>query len=222
MYRGLCFKQQDSYTLKTLIDADWANCPDTHRSHTGFLVVRESHLVSWKSTKQATVSLSTTEAEYKALADACKDVVWIRNLSSEILTDSDTAPAITYVDNCGAIDLALSQISQNGFRTKHMDLRLHFIQDLITQSLVKITYVSSSRKIADFLTKPVGRLNINRATSNFATDALSISALCSQAPSMSACQNMSLAAIHDDDTIMRSISKLIIQCMKSVHGKHGC
>jgi hypothetical protein len=127
MYRGLHFKQQNCYTLKTFINADWANCPNTRRSHTGFLVLRNSHLVYWKSTKQATVSLSTTEAKYKALADACKDVVWIRNLSSEILTDSDAAPAITYADNRGAINLALSQISQNGFRTKHMDLWLHFI-----------------------------------------------------------------------------------------------
>jgi transposase InsO family protein len=209
MYRGLNFKKQDIYTLKTFIDADWANCPDTRRSHTGFLVLRDSHLISWKSTKQATVSLSSTEAEYKALADACKDIVWIRNLSSEILTDSNTDPAITYVDNRGAIDLALSQISQNGFRTKHMDLRLHFIRDLIAQNLVKITYVASNRNIADFLTKPVGRLNITRAIVTFSTNASSISALCSQAPSMSACQNMSRSVAHDDDTLMQSISESI-------------
>ncbi|PLW40731.1 hypothetical protein PCASD_09336 [Puccinia coronata f. sp. avenae] len=197
--------KQDSFDLRTFVNADWANCPNTRRSHTGFLVQRNAHLISWKSTKQATVSLSSTKAEYKALSDACKDVVWLQNLTCKILVGSQHAPTTIYVDNQGAIDLALSQISQNGFRTKHMDLRLHFVRDLIAQKLVKITYVSSNRNIADFLTKPVGRVNINRAVSTFATSAPSISALCSQAPSMSACQSVNPVTPHDADTVMRSI-----------------
>jgi hypothetical protein len=86
MYQGLHFQKQDSYNLRAFINADWGNCPDTCRSHTGFLVLRQSHLISWNSTKQATVSLSLTEAKYKALADACKDIVWIQNPASEDLT----------------------------------------------------------------------------------------------------------------------------------------
>jgi hypothetical protein len=210
MYRGLHFMKQESFHLRTFVDADWANCPDTRQSHTGFLVQRNSHLISWKSTKQATVSLSSTEAEYKALADACKDIVWIQHLTSEILTDASVDPATIFVDNRGAIDLALSQISQNGFRTIHMDLRLHFVRDLIAQNLVKITYVASSKNIADFLTKPVRRMNINRAITTFTTNASSISALCSQASSISGCQNVTSVTSHDADTIMRSIRKYIL------------
>ncbi|PLW35289.1 hypothetical protein PCASD_13664 [Puccinia coronata f. sp. avenae] len=157
MYRGLHFQKQDTYNLRAFIDSDWGNCPDTRRSHTGFLVLRQSHLISWKSTKQSTVSLSSTEAEYKALADACKDVVWIQNLALEILTSSLSSLATVHVDNKGAIDLALSQVSQNGFRTKHMDLRLHFVRDLISQKLLKISFVPSSKNISDFLTKPVAQ-----------------------------------------------------------------
>ncbi|PLW21092.1 hypothetical protein PCASD_21744 [Puccinia coronata f. sp. avenae] len=63
MYRGLHFQRQETYDLRSFINADWANCPDTRRSHTGFMVLIGSHLISWKSTKQATVSLSSTEAE---------------------------------------------------------------------------------------------------------------------------------------------------------------
>jgi hypothetical protein len=139
MYRGLYFKHQTLYNLFSYVDADWGNRPDTRRCHTGFLVLRHEHLVSWKSTKQETVLLSSTEAEYKALADSCKDIVWLQNLSTEILDIKEPLLTVIHVDNQGAIDLALSQVSQNGFRTKHMDLWLHFIQDLIAQQLVKIS-----------------------------------------------------------------------------------
>jgi hypothetical protein len=207
MYRGLHFQKQDSYNLRAFIDSDWGNCPDTRRSHTGFLVLRQSHLISWKSTKQSTVSLSSTEAEYKALADACKDVVWIQNLSSEIFTSSLSSLATVHVDNRGAINLALSQVSQNGFRTKHMDLRLHFVQDLIAQKLLKISFVRSSKNISDFLTKPVGRTSILRAVSSFAADALKLAALCSQAQSMSACQDTVSCNTNVADAFMHAIRK---------------
>jgi hypothetical protein len=206
MYRGLHFQRQDSHNLRAFIDADWANCLDTRRSHTGFLVLRHSHLISWKLTKQATVSLSSTKAEYKSLADACKDVVWIQNLASEILSDSSTSIATVHVDNRGAIDLALSQVSQNSFRTKHMDLRLQFVRDLIAQKLLKITFVPSHKNIADFLTKPVGRTSIQREFISFSTNVPSLAALCSQAQSMPACQN-TVSMPCATDTFMHMICK---------------
>jgi hypothetical protein len=208
MYRGLHFQRQDSYNLRSFINADWANCPDTRRSHTGFLVLWQAHLISWKSTKQATVSLSSTEAEYKSLSDACKDMIWIQNLSTEILINSPSSIATVNVDNRGAINLALSQVSQNGFCTKHMDLRLHFVRDLIAQKLLKIVFVPSHKNIADFLTKPVGRTSILRAVSLFAKDVPSLSALSSQAQSMPACQNDASCTNDAASAFMHAISKL--------------
>ncbi|PLW30388.1 hypothetical protein PCASD_21275 [Puccinia coronata f. sp. avenae] len=205
VYRGLHFQKQETYNLCLFIDADWANCPDTLRSHTGFMVLIGSHLISWKSTKQSTVSLSSTEAEYKSLADARKDIVWLQNLLSEVLLDSSASVAIVHVDNRGAIDLALSQVSQNGFRTKHMDLRLHFIRDLVSSKLIKISFVPSHKNISDFLTKPVGQTSIARAISTFAADAPSLSALCSQAQSMPACQNAGPGANNAADAFMHSL-----------------
>ncbi|PLW47870.1 hypothetical protein PCANC_07851 [Puccinia coronata f. sp. avenae] len=151
------------------------------------------------------VSLSTTEAEYKALANACKDVIWIQSLSAKVLPNHEVSPTVIHVDNRGAIDLALSQVSQNGFRTKHMDLRLHFIRDLIAHKSIKVTHVSGLCNFADFLTKPVGQTIITRAISIFSTSAPSISALCSQARSMPACQIVDSVTLHDPDVIMRSI-----------------
>ncbi|PLW33666.1 hypothetical protein PCANC_23082 [Puccinia coronata f. sp. avenae] len=170
-----------------------------------FFVLRDSHLISWKSTKQATVSLSTREAQYKALANACKDVIWIQSLSTKILPGCQESSDVVHIDSRGAIDLALSQVSQNGFRTKHMDLQLHFIRDLIASKLIKIIHVSGLKNFANFLTKPVGQTIIKRAISIFATSSPSISALCSQACGMLACQNADSVALHDPDVIMQSI-----------------
>ncbi|PLW11121.1 hypothetical protein PCASD_23835 [Puccinia coronata f. sp. avenae] len=210
MYHSLHFQRQETYNLRSFIDADWANCPDTRRSHAGFLVLRGSHLVSWKSTKQPTVSLSSTEAEYKALADACKDIVWFQSLLAEILNDAADVTTTVHVDNRGAIDLALSQVSQNGFRTKHMDLRLHFVRDLISTKVLKITFVPSHKNIADFLTKPVGRTSISRAVSTFSTNAPILSALCSQAQSMPACQNTGPGDGNGADAFMHALCDELI------------
>ncbi|PLW31498.1 hypothetical protein PCANC_21062 [Puccinia coronata f. sp. avenae] len=169
-------------------------------------IMYRSHLVSWKSTKQPTVSLSSTEAEYKALADACKEIVWFQSLLAEVLDNAANVTTTVHVDNRGAIDLALSQVSQNGFCTKHMDLRLHFVRDLILTKVLKITFVPSHKNIADFLTKlPVGRTSISRAVSTFSTDAPILSALCSQAKSMPACQNTGSGDGNSADAFMHAL-----------------
>jgi hypothetical protein len=133
--------------------------------------------------------------------------VWIQNPASEDLTSPLGSWAIVHVDNRGAIDLALSQVSQNGFWTKHMDLHLHFVWDLIAQKLLKISFVPSLKNIADFLTKPVGWTSILQAVSSFATDAPKLSALCSQAQSMSACQDTVSSTTNVADAFMHAICK---------------
>jgi hypothetical protein len=157
-------------------------------------------------TKQTTVSLSSTEAEYKVLANACKDTVWLKNLFSEIFSSEYPSPASVYVDNRGAIDLDLSQVSQNGFWTKHMDLCLHFICDLVLQKIVSIKFVGTYSNIADFLTKPVGRSKIVRALSQV-TGLFSLSASSLATLSMPACQNDNVTLAMSPDAVMRSIRK---------------
>jgi hypothetical protein len=152
--KGLLYSKSEAPQLHIFVNADWANCPDTRCSHSGFLVLHCNHLLLWKSTKQPTASLSTTKAEYKTLADACKDTVWIQHLCSEVFAPATPSEAILFVDNCGAINLALSQVSQNGLQTKHMDLRLHFICDLVTQKHIHLKFVGTQDNLSDFLTKP--------------------------------------------------------------------
>jgi hypothetical protein len=151
--------------------------------------------------------LSPTEAEYKALSDACKEIVWVWNITQEIFPSLSHQPTSVFVDNRGAINLALSQMSQNSFRTKHMDLRLHFVRELVIDKTVQLRYVSTQQNIADFLTKPVGRSVISRAISRFTGGASSIVALCSKAPSMPGCQSSPERGATDAQVFMNLIGK---------------
>jgi hypothetical protein len=172
------------------VDADWGNCPDTRRSHTGYLATLNHHIISWKSSKQCTVSLSSTEAEYKALSDAGKEASWLINLCQEIFSNNVVKTATIEIDNCGAIDLARSQVSQNGFRTKHMDLRLPFIRDLVKTKLITLKYVPLANNRSDFLTKPVGRSVITCLLRSLTSSPPSNCASHLAALSMGACQDI--------------------------------
>jgi hypothetical protein len=138
---GLLFKKESSLLLSAHVDADWGNCLNTRRSVTGYVVLTNSQLLSWKATRQPTVSLSSTEAKYKALSDLGREIAWFDNLISELHVSYIPRAVLVGVDNQGAIDLARSEISQNGFRTKHMDIRLHFVQELIMLNLIKLKYI---------------------------------------------------------------------------------
>jgi hypothetical protein len=160
---GLTFKKQPEAKLKAYVDADWGNCLITRRSVTGWVVVTGCHLLSWKSNKQETVSLSSAEAEYKALSDLSREMVWMKSLVNETKVLQSPSQMVVYVDNKAAIDLANSETAQNGFRTKHMSIRLHFVREHVQSDLLKLIYIKSNENPADFLTKAVGRCTIKRS-----------------------------------------------------------
>ncbi|PLW18940.1 hypothetical protein PCASD_22738 [Puccinia coronata f. sp. avenae] len=160
---GLTFKKENAGGVKAFVEADWDNCPDTCRSVTGFAVLSGQHLIAWKSTKQPTVSLSTAEAEYKAMSDVGQELAWLDNLITAIEINAMPQAFQLLVNIQGAIDLAKSETSQNSFRTKHMSLRLHFIRELLVANLIELKHVKSSNNAADILTKPCGRSSINRS-----------------------------------------------------------
>jgi hypothetical protein len=82
--RGLFFPTGSSLRLVAYSDADWAGCPDTRRSVTGWCMFLGDSLISWKSKKQARVSKSSTESEYRAMSTACSEIVWLRWLLAEL------------------------------------------------------------------------------------------------------------------------------------------
>lgn len=133
-------------------DSNWAEDRDDFRSTLGYTYRLGKGAISWKSCKQATVSLSSTEAEYKALLDSYKEGVWITHLLTELhLKPSFSLPL--HVDNEGAE--ALAQNPEHHTRTKHIHARYHFVWECVQEGCVALQHVSTKDMLANMLTKPL-------------------------------------------------------------------
>ena len=107
---------------------------------------------SWKSGKQRTVARSSTEAEYKALADGTVEVLWLRYLLSDLCISPSSATTI-WCDNLGATYLSANPIFHA--RTKHVEVDYHFVRDRVTKKEIQIRFIPSKDQLADILTKPL-------------------------------------------------------------------
>ena len=141
--------------LTVFSDADMAGDVDGRRSTSGVLVFLGSAPIAWQSLKQKMVALSTCEAEYVAAATAACQVVWMRRLLTE-LTGVQAQPPALKVDNQPAIALAKNPVLHD--RSKHIDVKFHFLRDCVEEGQVVIEFVDTKRQLADILTKSLGRL----------------------------------------------------------------
>lgn len=136
--------------LSGFVDADWAGCFDTRRSTTGYAFQINNTTVVWSSRRQPTVASSTVEAEYVAVSEATREALWLRCLLREI-GFTQSGPTEINCDNKGAIRLALNPGTHQ--RTKHIDIRHHFIRELIDEKVISLQYIATKRQLADILTK---------------------------------------------------------------------
>lgn len=155
---GLIFKE-DNDDLRGFVDSDWGACIIDRRSYTGYAFLLGGAAVSWESRKQRTVALSSTEAEYMALTEAAKEAIYLRRFLQEIGLFGN-GPVLIYNDNQGSRDLAKNPTFHA--RTKHIDMRHHFIRNAIKDDLVKTDYVSTEDMVADILTKGLGGPKLRR------------------------------------------------------------
>jgi hypothetical protein len=109
-------------------------------------------LISWKSKKQGTVALSTCEAEYMSMTLAIQESVFLKQLLSD-MKGSDIGPVVLYVDNQGAIALAKNPVHHQ--RSKHIDIKYHFIREKLQSNVVDVKYVPTEDNVSDIFTKPV-------------------------------------------------------------------
>jgi hypothetical protein len=139
-------------TLHGFTDADWAGSIDDQKSTGGYLVYLGSTPISWKSGKQRTVARSSTEAEYKALADGTAEILWIRSLLAELRISTSSMTTL-WCDNLGATFLSANPVFHA--RTKHVEVDYHFVCDRVAKREIQVRFISSKDQLADVLTKPL-------------------------------------------------------------------
>ena len=142
-------------------DSDWAADTNNRRSKTGYVVFVAGGAVVWQTKSQKSVALSSCEAEYYAMTEAIKEILWLIFLLTELKIKFETP--VLYVDNQGAI--ALAQNPVNHQRTKHIDIRFHFIREAIRSGKIIVEYVGTDENIADMLTKALSAILFNQHSS---------------------------------------------------------
>lgn len=137
-------------TLTAYSDADWAGCPDTRRSTSGFCVYLGESLVSWSSKRQAIVSQSSAEAEYRGVTNTVAETCWLRNLLLELHVPLSKATLI-FCDNISSVYMSSNPVQHQ--RTKHIELDLHVVREKVALGQVKVLYVPSAFQTADIFIK---------------------------------------------------------------------
>jgi len=137
-------------SLTAYSDADWAGCPDSRRSTSGYCVFLGDNLVSWSSKRQTTVSRSSAEAEYRAVAHAVAETCWLRQLLQELHAPISSA-TIVYCDNVSAVYMTANPVHHR--RTKHIEIDIHFVCEKVALGQVRVLHVPSSHQFADIMTK---------------------------------------------------------------------
>ena len=150
LHDGLVLSHSSHLTLEGFSDADWGGQPDDRRSTSGYLVYLGGNLVSWSSSKQKVVSRSSAESEYRGLAFATAEMIWMQALLQELCVSIPAIPLLWY-DNISAYHMAKNPVFHA--RTKHIEIDLHFIRDQVTRGKLQLQFIPTVEQPADLLTK---------------------------------------------------------------------
>ncbi|XP_031116683.1 uncharacterized protein LOC116020343 [Ipomoea triloba] len=152
LHYGLHVTKSLSSELHAFLDSDWVGNPDDRKSTSGFAVYFGNNLVSWSCWKQRTVARSSTEVEYKALADVTAEVTWLVSLLKEIGMLVRSVPRL-WCDNLGATYLCANPVFHAP--TKHVEIDYHFVRDKVAKKELQVHFISTKDQLADIFTKPL-------------------------------------------------------------------
>ena len=148
---GLWYLKSNSFDLISYTDTNFASCKINRKSTSGTCHFLGHSLVSWFSKKQSSVALSTAEAEYVAVGSCYAQSLYIKQQLEDLKKKIDNIPI--RCDNTSAISLSKNPIQHS--RTKHIEIRYHFIRDHVQKRDIELEFVSTDSQWADILTKPL-------------------------------------------------------------------
>ncbi|GJX03534.1 uncharacterized mitochondrial protein-like protein, partial [Tanacetum coccineum] len=147
---GLIFRRPHSNSILGYSDADWARCIETRRSTYGYSIFLGGNLVSWSAKKQPTVSRSSCESEYRAMANTAAEIIWITHLLRELHALPPDRPTLL-CDNKSALFMSQNPVSHK--RAKHIDLDYHFVRELVASGKLYTKFIPTKLQVADIFTK---------------------------------------------------------------------
>jgi hypothetical protein len=160
------------WNLVTYSDSDWAGDKDNRRSISGFIMFLCGVPIVWRSKQQKSVALSSSEAEFVAISEAVKEVLFVIQLLESMGIEVEL-PVVVRVDNMGAI--FMSENASSNTRTRHIDTRYHFVRELIEDKVVEIVFVKTKDNTADGFTKNVTGETYQEHSRDFVWDKLEVS-----------------------------------------------
>ena len=158
-------KSSNGLKLVGYSDADWAGSLCDRKSTSGYcyLLNSDGPIISWKSRKQNSVALSSCESEYVATCAAAQEAIYLSRLFNDFIpskTVVDDFQTNIYVDNQGAIGLAKNPVAHN--KSKHIDIKYHFLRDIVNKKKIVLNYIQSQFNMADVFTKPATKIKLSR------------------------------------------------------------
>lgn len=152
----LTFRKEGQFVVKGYCDADYGAYLDKRRSITGMAFTVGGNVISWRSSLQKVIALSTTEAEYIALCEASKEAIWLRGLINELGFDQDQVEV--HCDSQSAIALSRNPVHHE--KTKHVDVKYNFVRELVSDKFINVVKIATQHNPSDIFTKvlPVGKM----------------------------------------------------------------